>query len=248
MSLILEALKKLDREKNVPQRGFVVMAPVAWPSSPRRVGLWLVVGALGLVACVSAAAWWLLGATPRATATAAAVTTPTPAPPSSPVRTAVAPAAAFVEPTAPVPVPAPESSEPASPAVLTAPSPTAAEPAPAFPASTIPAPPIPAPAVRAPAVRAPATPTAVPRPSSSRPPAPAPPAAEPAAGPPGRSEAAAADRVQLQAISQQDGVPVAVVNDRLVREGDSFDGIRVVRIGAAEVEIEVRGRRRIVRF
>jgi hypothetical protein len=53
---------------------------------------------------------------------------------------------------------------------------------------------------------------------------------------------------ELQAISAQNGQPVAVLNDRLVREGDSFDGVRVLRIGADEVEIEVAGRRRIVKF
>jgi hypothetical protein len=41
---------------------------------------------------------------------------------------------------------------------------------------------------------------------------------------------------------------VAILNDRLVREGDSFDGIRVIRIGEAEVEIEVHGERRLIRF
>ena len=41
---------------------------------------------------------------------------------------------------------------------------------------------------------------------------------------------------------------MAILNDRLVREGDIFDGILVVRIGEAEVEVEVDGKRRIVRF
>jgi hypothetical protein len=41
---------------------------------------------------------------------------------------------------------------------------------------------------------------------------------------------------------------VAILNDRLVREGDLFDGIRVVRIGETEVEVEVNGQRRLVRF
>jgi hypothetical protein len=53
---------------------------------------------------------------------------------------------------------------------------------------------------------------------------------------------------QLQAISAQEGHPVAILNDRLVREGDTFDGVRVVRIGADEVEIEVAGRRRVLKF
>ena len=32
---------------------------------------------------------------------------------------------------------------------------------------------------------------------------------------------------------------MAILNDRLVHEGDVFDGIRVIRIGETEVEIEV---------
>jgi hypothetical protein len=41
---------------------------------------------------------------------------------------------------------------------------------------------------------------------------------------------------------------VAVLNDRLVREGDSFDGVTVVRIGTSDIEIEVRGRRLVIEF
>jgi hypothetical protein len=52
----------------------------------------------------------------------------------------------------------------------------------------------------------------------------------------------------LHAISEQNGAPVAVVNERVVREGDSFDGVRILRIGAAEVEVEVAGARRTLRF
>jgi hypothetical protein len=54
--------------------------------------------------------------------------------------------------------------------------------------------------------------------------------------------------LRLQAIAERDGHPVALINDRLVREGDSFDGVTVLRIGVAEVEIEVRGQRRVLRF
>ena len=54
--------------------------------------------------------------------------------------------------------------------------------------------------------------------------------------------------VVLNAISEQAGVPIAVVNDRVVREGDAFDGIRVLHIRATEVEVEVDGARRTLRF
>ena len=77
------------------------------------------------------------------------------------------------------------------------------------------------------------------------------PAAPPAA--PRRTEqvpapAAATSDLQLQAISAQDGIAVAVINQRVVREGDLVDGARIVRIGAAEVVVEVGGVRRTLRF
>jgi len=51
---------------------------------------------------------------------------------------------------------------------------------------------------------------------------------------------ASSDDVRLTAISQKDGRPVVLINDRLMFEGDSFDGVKVLRIGEAEVEVEVR--------
>jgi hypothetical protein len=39
-----------------------------------------------------------------------------------------------------------------------------------------------------------------------------------------------------------------VIDGRLVHEGDSVDGVRVLRIGETEVEVEVHGRRRMLRF
>jgi len=88
------------------------------------------------------------------------------------------------------------------------------------------------------------------RPVGVRPPAPpvsllAPPKAE-AGGP--DQPAGAPPELRLNAISVRDGHPVAIVNDRLVREGDSFDGIRILKIGDAEVEVEVAGQRRTLRF
>jgi hypothetical protein len=74
-------------------------------------------------------------------------------------------------------------------------------------------------------------------------PAPAP--AAPAAAP---VPAAAPRDLRLEAISARDGVPVAVINQKVVREGDSVDGARVLRIGALEVEVDVDGARRTLRF
>ncbi|MBN2371194.1 MAG: hypothetical protein JXO72_11980 [Vicinamibacteria bacterium] len=53
---------------------------------------------------------------------------------------------------------------------------------------------------------------------------------------------------RLNAIGLHQGQPVAVLNDRLVREGDHFDGITVIRIGDTEVEIETNGKRVQVTF
>jgi len=79
-------------------------------------------------------------------------------------------------------------------------------------------------------------------------PGPAVPTRPAAAGPKARPAPGAAAGLRLVAISERDGRPVAMINDHLVFEGDSFDDVRVVRIGAAEVEIEVRGERRVLHF
>jgi hypothetical protein len=55
-------------------------------------------------------------------------------------------------------------------------------------------------------------------------------------------------RFRLNAIGVHKGQPVAVLNDRLVREGDRFDGITVIRIGDTDVEIEADGNRVKVTF
>jgi hypothetical protein len=62
------------------------------------------------------------------------------------------------------------------------------------------------------------------------------------------AQPAEAGTLRLNAISQRDGRPVALINDRLLFEGDSFDGVKVLRIGDAEVEVEVHGKRRVLRF
>lgn len=110
------------------------------------------------------------------------------------------------------------------------------------------APPQPTPPLERVAQRPPASPmpTATAMPMPSAPLAVAHPAqarrtAEPAA----QAREAAASGFRLTAIGDQEGVRVAVVNDRLVRVGDSLLGARVVRIDDAEVELvsEADGRR-----
>ena len=56
------------------------------------------------------------------------------------------------------------------------------------------------------------------------------------------------DRLQLMVISEREGQPVAIISDHLVREGDSFDGVNVLRIGATEVEVDDHGQRRVLHF
>jgi hypothetical protein len=123
------------------------------------------------------------------------------------------------------------------------------------PASVVPAP-TPSP-VLAMSPSAPAPPGAL-APATSAAPPPARPVAVPtfdeAARPGVPAEAAAPvtrvapDDLHLNAITLRDGRPVALINDRLVFEGDSFDGVKILHIGEAEVEVEVRGQRRVLRF
>jgi len=192
VSLIFEALKKLEREKESPDRGLVVVGPGAWGEGERRspgrtlaaVGL-LVLG-LGLGAFALRTGTRIpesLG--PPGTASRAVGTVALPPMESFAsrvgVRDAVPPPVSqrLVIPTVPPP------------RAARAPDPAAAE-------------------------------------------APEEPAAEP--------------ELRLNAISSRDGQPVALLNDRLVREGDVVDGIRILRIGEDHVEVEVKGERRTLRF
>jgi hypothetical protein len=187
LSLILEALKKLDREKKAPDRGFLVVGAVPWPAPRTRP--WtplLLVLATGVAA--GSALWlaWRARGHEEAPTRAATSTTMPAAKPSA----ATAPLAG------------------AAPSTLS-------------------------PLVESRA-RVPETRPAAERPTAraDRPAA----AGEPGAG------------LLLQAISERDGKPIAVLNTRVVHEGDRFDGVTVVRIGADEVEIEVQGHRRVLRF
>ena len=103
-------------------------------------------------------------------------------------------------------------------------------------------------------------PTATPLPRRMHPPAalavetPVPePEAAPIATPPPAHAARAATpsptpALVLQAITVQDGHPVALINDRVLREGDEIDGVRIRRIGETEVEIERDGQHEVLRF
>jgi cytoskeletal protein RodZ len=219
VSLILDALKKLEREKERPERGFLVLSHLPWALGRRRSFTTLAVVLLGAGLAVGGGlGLWIAGRGKAPSVPAAARESP--------------PAASTATPSV-----APTASPPAAPSA--APSETAAAPEPSeavAPAATL------TPfEVTVPPPRNSAMPSGDPEtgPSSPMP-------ASPASGrePDGKPHA----ELRLNAITTQDGRPVAVLNDRVVREGDSFDGIRVIRIGEAEVEVEVRGQRKTIRF
>ena len=183
MSLILDALRKLEREKDVPSRGFLVLAP-GQRTAPRAS--WLLAVVI-LLALGGAGLGYLLRTAMRAPA-------PSPVPPA-PAAVVPSSQATVIPPSqAPVVPPAPVATVPARPEVLPKPAPSPSE--------------------------KPVEPKAAPSPVE----------------------------FVLEAISERDGSPVAVLNDHLVKEGDQIDGALVVRIGKDEVELKVRGEKKIVRF
>jgi hypothetical protein len=188
MSLILEALRKLEKEKQVPERGFLVVAASAWPATRRYATPAAIAISILAVVAIGSAVWlWPRGSrrhvANEAGDLASASRTDTPA----------------VRPSAPPALPSPTTLPPL-----------------------------------APRARAEAAPRPSPLPRASLPPRDVAQASPPA--------------LVLEAISQHDGRPIALVNDHLVREGDAFDGVTIVRIGDAEVEVEWRGQRQILRF
>jgi len=214
MSLILEALKKLEREKDAPDRGFLVMAQVPWVGEGRRGKIVLALGAVAAVAALTLGVRWLVTGRAKSPPPAAAAVPPTTLPTTATVVGRPASAG----------LPAPPHS--AAPAEVMAPLPRYLPPPSrqAFPAPPRAAEPKPAPSAAA--------------------------AAPPALAPPG-SAAASPERpgaLRLEAVSEQDGVAVAVINGQLVREGDRIGEATVTRIGVQEVEVEVAGRRSTLRF
>jgi hypothetical protein len=187
VSLILDALKRLEREKEAGPPGVVVVGQVPWGRGGRR--------RVALLAALLAAAALAVGVFVLSRRS-----------PGTPYATPVA--------------------TPAAPSARAEASPSATVEAPPVSATRTEAAPTPPPVRR---LELPETrPAAVESPR----PVPTPPARE----------------LRLNAISVRDGAPIALLNDRLVREGDSFDGVRILRIGEAEVEVEVDGERRILRF
>jgi len=200
VSLILEALKKLEREKKSPERGFLVTTRAAWPSAGARP-VASMLAALALLGTGALGAWLVLDGSGRGPDASRRPVQAPAAPPSTTLRARLAEPAALPSTLLP-----PPASRPATAPVVP-------------PAST--------------------WPSAAPRPRvASRPLATAVASPEPA-GPP---------ELRLEAVSQRDGQPIAVVSGHLVHEGDTFDNVHIVRIGAAEVEIEVDGQRLVLSF
>jgi hypothetical protein len=253
MSLILEALKKLEREKEAPQRGFLVVAPASWPSRSQRLAVPMAVGAVVLV--VAGAGYFMLrmrsrtvvanDARPTAAAPAAAPaglpavpasSANALAPPATQVPQGTLPAAVRVDPpTAPLP-------NPTERALVDFGRPTAVRTPSSRPAG--------APANAAASSQTPAAAGANPDAAPAGAAVPAAPVLEitHAAPPPTAAAPKGLDALHLEAISSQDGHPVAILSGRLVREGETLDGVRVIRIGTDEVELEHNGRRRTLRF
>jgi len=215
MSLILDALRKLEREKDSREPAVLVVGSVPWGGTSRTRHVALASGA-ALVVLLAVLLGWLLRRAP-----------------SLPPAAAPPVAASAV----PVPVPPLDTQAIAPPIRPSRPLPSTAD---AGSAST-----------RTAATAASEPPTAPP--ATSEPPADSNagrplPADSSAAEASEASTGASSGDLRLNAISKRDGRPVALINDRLVFEGDSFDDVRVLRIGEAEVEVEVRGQRRVLRF
>ena len=224
MSFILDALKKLEREKETRASGVVMVGPVQWGGPDRqRQRRRLVLATVGLVALAAGALLWLVLR---------------PAPPTVP------------------PPPPTATAAPAAP-VDSAPLPTAA----ARPETVAPPPPrgldLPgSPPARAPHVEASTAAAAEAEDDVGEEEVLADAARhrdatgpdEPAAETPPPVPPPNAPEYRLTAISERDGRPVALLNDRLVHEGDRFDNLRIIRIGPADVEIEVDGERRTIGF
>lgn len=220
MSFILDALKKLEREKQTREPEVVVVGPVPWGGADHKGGRrWLFLSGVAVAALVGGAGWWLASGSrfdaapkpmptslPEAEAMTARPDEPAPRaqhePPTAPRRTA-APA----PPPRRLGLPGNEKGTPRS----EGPEPTVSQRS--------------APSAVETAVVVEDVPLASP----------------------------AADDLEdvafrLSAISTRDGEPVALLNDRLVREGDAFGGVRILRIGTTEIEIEVDGERRTIGF
>jgi hypothetical protein len=227
VSLILDALRKLERERDPNQPpGVLVVGSVPWGETSRRRRVAIAAGIAAVLALAVLAGWML-----RPALKAPAAATPSATPPVLESRPSSSPLASSMP---DLPNAAAPSEQPPPPIRLSKPPSSAAMRGAQAPSPT----PSPTDAASEPAPEAERQPVPT-RESISVSPGVEGEAAPPAP-PPGE--------LRLNAVSRRDGRPVALINDRLVFEGDSFDGVRVIRIGEAEVEVEVKGQRQVLRF
>jgi len=229
VSLILEALKKLERDKQVSDKGFLVMAASPWPGAPTSRLVWasLTLGALGVVGLAGAGAWWWWHRTGGE-------------PGGPPARQgSVPPGNARAEHLS-LPLVS-DGAPPVAPPRGRSPMPTGTNTAAIVPLreGSRPAPP---PQELSSREKAPPSDTegthgvtGVPNPQPPQPPE-------------TRGGGTGAATIRLAAISERDGRPVAIINDRMLFEGDTVDGMKVLHIGENEVELELNGRRQVVHF
>ena len=227
MSLILDALRKLERERDPKQPpGVLVVGSVPWGETSRRRRVAIAAGIAAVLALAVLAGWMLRPA----------FKAPGVAPPSA---------------TPPMPLESRPSPAPLASSVPYLPN-AAAPPEPAAPPIRLSKPPSSAPMRGAQAPGPTPSPTdaaSEPAPDAERQPAPARESISVSSGVEGEAAAPVLPgELRLNAISRRDGRPVALINDRLVFEGDSFDDVRVIRIDDTEVEVEVNGQRRVLRF
>ncbi len=220
MSLILEALKKLEREQARAAAPIITAGEAPWRDGRRAVPVWLLaIGALALVALGGLGTTFLTSRNSVPPARQAAA--PPPAAAQPPVV-----AAPVVAPAEPPPV-APSTFRTAAPAAANVPeSPREVQPRSA------------APAVRPEPLPQRTAEAAAPADSGSGA------ANEPRASGPGSMKG----EPHLQAISSRDGKPIALIDDRIFFEGDEIGDVKVLRIGTGEVEIEWRKQRHTLRF
>jgi hypothetical protein len=231
MSFILDALKKLEREKESARPGVVMVGPVAWGGRDRsRLGRRLAAGAGAvLVAVVALAGWWL-----------GSREAPPPGPPEELAPAPPASPAGAVPPARGVPSRAPRAPE------TTTPAPATDDAAPGASRGTLEPPES---ALPPPAVDSPPVPELVEPPASGGGPGRDAPGFVPLEDPPVVAEdEPPVPELRLTAISERDGEPIALLNDRLVREGDRVGDLVIIRIGNTDIEIEVNGERRVVGF
>lgn len=195
MSLVLEALRKLERERHSPTSGLVVVAHGTGAGPwPRPVPALALAGAMALGGGLTALTLRPTTSAPPAAPLASVAVAP------AMVRSLAARAESGVSPRVPM-----EGDSALAPEM---------RPIVLVPGST----------------RAAARSTA-------------PPAAEPP-----RTTPAVADRWTLEAISEKDGRPVALVSGQLLTVGDALGSGQVVEIGPDAVTVERDGRRVVLRF